>query len=44
MDAVERREAEVLGRAYKTPEHREAVQAFLDKREPDFKGAAARET
>ena len=42
LDVVERREAEVLGRAYKTPEHREAVQAFLDKREPDFKGAAAR--
>ena len=27
--------------AYKTPEHKEAVQAFLEKRAPDFRRAAA---
>jgi enoyl-CoA hydratase/carnithine racemase len=35
---VQRREGERLALAYKSPEHREAVQAFLDKRTPDFRG------
>jgi 1,4-dihydroxy-2-naphthoyl-CoA synthase len=26
--------------AYTTPEHREAVQAFMEKRSPDFTAAA----
>jgi len=33
---VQRREIEKLGIAYKSPEHKEAVQAFLEKREPRF--------
>jgi len=39
---VHRREAEALREAYRSPEHREAVSAFLEKRKPDF--AKARET
>ncbi len=34
--AVMAREAEALAEAYATPEHREAVNAFLEKRAPDF--------
>jgi 2-(1,2-epoxy-1,2-dihydrophenyl)acetyl-CoA isomerase len=34
---VQRRELEALTAAYKTPEHREAIDAFLEKREPDFR-------
>jgi enoyl-CoA hydratase/carnithine racemase len=34
LDAVQRREAEALEVAYRTPEHHEAVRAFLDKRTP----------
>ncbi len=34
---VQRREAETLRKCYETPEHREAVQAFLEKRPPDFR-------
>ena len=37
---VQRRELEALEVAYTTPEHREAVQAFMEKRSPDFTGAA----
>jgi 1,4-dihydroxy-2-naphthoyl-CoA synthase len=29
----------MLKQAYETPEHQEAIAAFLDKREPDFKTA-----
>ena len=37
---VQRRELEALEVAYTTPEHREAVQAFMEKRSPDFTAAA----
>jgi enoyl-CoA hydratase/carnithine racemase len=37
LDAVQRREGEALGRAYRTPEHHEAVRAFLEKRPPNFR-------
>ena len=32
-------ELELLDQAYETPEHKEAVAPFLDKREPDFRAA-----
>ncbi len=35
--AVQRREGEMLEKAYASPEHKEAVAAFLEKREPDFR-------
>lgn len=41
LTAVQRREAGALREAYASPEHREAVQAFLDKRQPDFARARA---
>ena len=34
---VQRRETDKLAIAYKSPEHKEAVQAFLEKREPSFR-------
>jgi enoyl-CoA hydratase/carnithine racemase len=34
---VQRRELERLNEAFRTPEHTEAVQAFLEKREPNFR-------
>ncbi len=37
LDAVMKREFEALDRAYRTPEHREAVAAFLEKRPPKFR-------
>lgn len=37
---VQRRELQALSQAYKSPEHKEAIAAFLEKRSPDF--AAAR--
>jgi enoyl-CoA hydratase/carnithine racemase len=37
IDAVQARELEALERAYRTPEHREAVSAFLEKRPPKFR-------
>lgn len=37
LDAVQRREMEALQAAFKTPEHREAVNAFLEKRAPKFR-------
>ncbi len=39
MRAVQQREGAALAECYKSPEHREAIDAFLEKREPDFKGA-----
>ena len=36
---VQRREIAALQEAYKSPEHKEAIAAFLEKREPDFRGA-----
>ena len=35
--AVGRREHEALEKAYTTPEHREAVSAFMEKRQPKFR-------
>ena len=37
LDLVQRREGEALERAYRTPEHHEAVRAFLEKRTPNFR-------
>ena len=37
--AVQKRELSALAEAYKSPEHKEAISAFLEKREPDFKAA-----
>jgi len=42
LRAVTRREGEALRQAYSSPEHREAVKAFLEKRAPNF--AAARQS
>jgi len=39
---VQRLELELLNQAYETPEHKEAISAFLEKREPDFKAARNR--
>jgi len=36
LETVQRRELSALRKAYRTPEHREAVQAFLERRAPDF--------
>jgi 2-(1,2-epoxy-1,2-dihydrophenyl)acetyl-CoA isomerase len=41
LDSVQKLELELLDQAYETPEHKEAIAAFLGKREPDF-GAARR--
>lgn len=41
LKAVQGRELAALQQAYATPEHREAVQAFMEKRQPDFRRAAA---
>lgn len=37
IKAVQRREGEALAKAYVSPEHKEAVSAFLEKRAPNFK-------
>jgi 2-(1,2-epoxy-1,2-dihydrophenyl)acetyl-CoA isomerase len=37
--AVQRRELEALQKCYTSPEHKEAINAFLEKREPDFRSA-----
>ncbi len=39
---VQRREMALLAQAYVTPEHKEAVAAFLEKRAPDYRAARAR--
>jgi enoyl-CoA hydratase/carnithine racemase len=36
LAAVQAAELEALELAYRTPEHREAVTAFIEKRAPDF--------
>jgi len=41
LNEVQRRESELLRDCWKTPEHKEAVQAFLEKRPPKFRCAAA---
>jgi enoyl-CoA hydratase/carnithine racemase len=37
LATVQRRELERLNEAFRTPEHKEAVLAFLEKREPNFR-------
>lgn len=37
LDVVQRRELEALHAAYRSPDHREAVAAFLEKRTPRFR-------
>jgi enoyl-CoA hydratase/carnithine racemase len=37
LGAVQRRESEYLRRCWETPEHHEAVRAFLEKRPPKFR-------
>ena len=39
LAAVQKRELEALKICYDSPEHKEAVNAFLEKRDPDFKAA-----
>ena len=41
LDAVQAREGEFLKQAFQTPEHKEAVSAFMDKRTPDYRAARA---
>ena len=37
LRAVQNREAEALAECYVSAEHKEAVQAFIEKREPNFR-------
>ena len=37
LGLVQSRELKALSHCYETPEHKEAINAFLEKREPDFK-------
>lgn len=39
LGEAQRLELQLLKQAYATPEHKEAIAAFLEKREPDFKAA-----
>jgi enoyl-CoA hydratase/carnithine racemase len=41
LAAVQQREIDAIQIAYRSPEHREAVTAFIEKREPNFRRAAA---
>jgi 2-(1,2-epoxy-1,2-dihydrophenyl)acetyl-CoA isomerase len=41
LKAVQQRELERLHEAYETPEHKEAVAAFLEKRTPNFHNPGA---
>jgi enoyl-CoA hydratase/carnithine racemase len=40
LAAVQQREIDAIQVAYRSPEHREAVTAFMEKREPNFRQAA----
>lgn len=42
LTLVQKREIKALQECYTSPEHKEAVKAFIDKREPDFKSARQR--
>jgi hypothetical protein len=35
--AVQSREVRRVGQAYATPEHREAISAYIERREPNFR-------
>jgi 2-(1,2-epoxy-1,2-dihydrophenyl)acetyl-CoA isomerase len=37
LAAVQQRETELLRECWRTPEHKEAVQAFMEKRPPRFR-------
>ena len=39
LKTIQKREGEALQACYVSPEHKEAISAFLEKREPDFKAA-----
>jgi enoyl-CoA hydratase/carnithine racemase len=39
LAVAQRREMAALQAAYESPEHKEAIAAFLEKREPDFRKA-----
>lgn len=39
LDLIQKREGAALADSYKSPEHHEAINAFLEKRAPDFKTA-----
>jgi enoyl-CoA hydratase/carnithine racemase len=41
LDLAQRRETDALKECWTTPEHHEAVDAFLNKRKPDFKKVSA---
>jgi 2-(1,2-epoxy-1,2-dihydrophenyl)acetyl-CoA isomerase len=41
LRVVQEREMEVIARAFRTPEHAEAVRAFMEKRPPEFPPRAA---
>lgn len=43
LNLVQQREMTALQVAYASAEHKEAIAAFMEKREPDFKAARARE-
>ena len=42
LGTVQSREMKSLNLCYESPEHHEAINAFLEKREPDFKAARAK--
>ncbi|MEX1153346.1 MAG: enoyl-CoA hydratase, partial [Parvibaculum sp.] len=42
LKLAQKRETDALKICWTTPEHHEAVDAFLNKRKPDFKKAATR--
>lgn len=44
LTEVQRREITALNKAFETPEHKEAVRAFIEKRDPDFRAARAQTT
>lgn len=43
LGTVQKRELTALAEAFKSPEHREAIAAFMEKRQPDFRAARSAE-